>query len=125
MGMRSMIPSILFTVLLAAAFWAVFGACVAADGAEIPPLPGRVLVAWDATGCRTPHRVAIAMTAVEDDARVARAVPCAVGWMALDVPHPGDYRAEVNSDAFEDRLLLSESVIDIESPVVRWTLEQY
>lgn len=120
--MRAILSSVLFPVVLAGAFWAVFGACVAGDAEEAPPRPARILVAWDATACLAPHRVEIVMTALEDDVRVERSVPCAVGWMAVDVPHPGDYRARVNSDAFEEPLLVSESVIDIESPIVRWTL---
>lgn len=54
------------------------------------PLQARVVVYWDPLSCGEPHRVAVAL---EDDsgAQVSGSVPCALGELALDVPHFGTY----------------------------------
>ncbi len=122
--MHSIGMSIVCPVLLAAGFWLAFGACVDVEAAVTPPL-SRVLVAWDPLACHDDHRVAIELTALADDAIVTRSVPCAVGWMPLDVPHVGEYRARVDIvSASALPQLAFERDLDIEAPVVRWTLDE-
>jgi len=121
--MRAFAVSFLSPLLLACAFWAVFGACVDVEVEAAPPR-SRVLVAWDALACRDPHRVVIELAAVDDDAVVQRSVPCAIGWMALDVPHLGGYHARVESWWLgEAARVVAEVDLDVEVPIVRWTLE--
>ena len=123
--MRFIVVSVVCPVILACAFWAVFGACVDAEVEATPPL-SRVLVAWGPLACGDPHRVIIELDAIDDGARVVRSVPCAIGWMALDVPHVGDYRARVDSAPDgdgSDATLVDEIELDIETQIVRWTLE--
>ena len=131
--MRATLSLVFGPLALACGFWAGFGACVDIAAPE-PPVPARVLVGWEPRECGAPHRIRIALAAVADDARVARSVPCALGWMALDVPHVGDYDARVgpeatgtapagSADAALEDSQATTYRLALTAPIVRWTLD--
>lgn len=116
--MRALLASTVAPIAAQCLFWILFAACV--DAEPEPPLPpsSRVLVAWDAPACEdAAARVAVTIVARADAASIERSVPCDVGWLALDVPHPGAYDASVTGAGLD-----RTAELEIAAQIVRWTL---
>ncbi len=118
------------TSLLTAAFWIIFGSCVAA-GCVDAPLPerepqARLVTAWNALDCGEPHRVA--MEIEDDDGRMlSTSVPCELGEMTIDVPAWGIYLGRIYAWSLSGSEATISSVVpvrlEIDAPLVQWNVE--
>ena len=116
--MRSFVTWVIVPWAAAAAFWACFGACVAAEPPAGAP-QARVIASWDPTACGAPHRVAIELV---DEAGAARsaAVPCEIGALELDGMVYGTYRGRIYAWALgEAERSVAPLELDVGERVVR------
>lgn len=132
------------TTLATIAFWSIFGACVdasdasrasdASDPSDAPPPDGRVvraIVSWDPRPCGAPHRVIVELDDPGGGEPMAASVPCALGEVTLDAPHPGVYEgrayawssgaAPPATDATgSSASALVPLIVVLDAPVTRW-----
>ena len=110
--------------LAGVAFWLVFGACIDTPVPESPPIV-RLVATWDPLACGEPHRVAIDLA---DDAGdiVSKSAPCALGSLAIDVPHAGEYRGQAYAWELGAPADGSDRTVDLDvevtAPITRWQL---
>jgi len=102
-------------------FWSLFGACVGVAPPE--PMPQAKLVAsWDPLACGSPHRVALELED-DDGAMLSVSCPCALGGLALDIPHFGVYRGRIYAWTLgEPQRTIAPIELAIDEPVVRLQL---
>ncbi|HEY1558592.1 MAG TPA: hypothetical protein VGF94_27405 [Kofleriaceae bacterium] len=104
------------------AFWALFGACVAAEPPSGAP-QAEVIFEWDPTACGDPHRVALEL---DDDAgeQVSTSVPCELGGAELSALAYGSYRGRIYAwSQGEAAHSIAPLSLDVESRVVRTTVD--
>ena len=113
--------SVALTWFACIVFWSLFGACV-----DQPPEPAaplvRLVAVWDPTACGDPHRVAVELSDDGGD-EIARSTPCAIGTLAIDMPHLGSYRGRVFGWVLGGAIR-GESEVDVvvDQSIVRWEL---
>lgn len=105
-------------------FWLAFVACIDAPVPDTPPVP-RVSVTWDPLACGEPHRIVLEL--VDDDRDLSSAsAPCALGTLAVDVPHLGAYRGRIYAWELHQEAEI-RSVTDFElivdKPETRWLVQ--
>jgi hypothetical protein len=87
------------------------------------PPQARVVVYWDPLACGEPHRVAVDLL---DDAGAesSMSAPCALGEIAIDLPHFGAYHgwsyARVDGEAMRS---VAPVELAVDDTVVRWRIE--
>lgn len=87
------------------------------------PPQARVVVYWDPLACGAPHRVAVDLL---DDAGAesAASAPCALGELAIDLPHFGAYHGWTYAH-FDGEAMRSVAPVElaVDDTVVRWQIE--
>jgi hypothetical protein len=110
--------------LVSVLFWIAFVACIDAPVPDTPPV-ARVVTSWDPLVCGDPHRVVVELEA-DDGEMVSASTPCAVGSLALDVPHLGSYGGRIYAWVLdgEPRIRSITPVrLTVDEPVVRWIVQ--
>ena len=113
---------LLCTVVLTAAFWTCFGACVDSPMADGPP-QAKIIATWDPLQCGDPHRVAVDL-ADDAGAPLSSSTICAAGGLTLDAPHFGAWHGRIYAWTLGVGEHATEPVtLAVDEPIVHWSVD--